>query len=103
MRIPVSLFLAAFATVAGWFIYRFVRYGGLRGALYGSAVSRTVGEVEIEHYGSTRTTLRVHVLEDGRIVLEQSTRALLAASMTGHPMTAGQADHLISLLQQARS
>jgi hypothetical protein len=103
MGIPETLFFVAFATVAGWFLYRFVRHGGLRGVLYGSAVSRTVGEVEVAHYGSTRTILRVHVLEDGRIVLEQSTRALLAASMNGHPLTADQADRLIFLLQQART
>ena len=51
----------------------------------------------------TTTTLRVHVLEDGQIVLEQSSRALLAASMNGTPLTVTEADRLIALLQQARS
>jgi hypothetical protein len=46
--------------------------------------------------------LRVHLLADGRIVVEQSSRALVAASVSGIPMQPIDADRLIVLLQQAR-
>ncbi len=49
------------------------------------------------------TTLRVHILDDGQIVLEQSSRAALGASLSGLPLTSAETDRLIALLQQARS
>lgn len=70
MPIPESLFFVIFAGLAGYFVYRYVKYGEFRGALYGSAITRTVGEVELAGSSSTTTTLRVHVLEDRRIILE---------------------------------
>lgn len=102
MPIPETLFGVVFAAVAGFFLYRFFKYGGLRGALYGSAVARTVGEVKLERASGATTTLRVHVLENGRIILEVSSRAMLAAALHGYPMTTDNTDRLIALLQQAR-
>jgi hypothetical protein len=101
--IPATLFFVAFGTMVVYFLYRFIKYGGLRGALYGSAIARTVGEVELDRSTSMTTTLRVHVLEDGRIILEVSSRATLAATMHGYPMSADNTAQLIALLQQARA
>jgi hypothetical protein len=98
-----NFFWVPFAAVAAYFLYRFLRHGSLRGMLYGSSVSRTIGEVEIGRWMGTTTTLRVHVLENGKIVLENSSRAFLAASISGTPLSTSQADRLIALLQQARS
>jgi hypothetical protein len=100
---PEILFAIAFITVVGFFVFRAVKYGGLRGALYGGRVVETFGDVEVSRYGSTRTLLRVLLLEDGRIVLEQSTRAVLAVSLSGFPMVPSEADQLIQFLQQARA
>lgn len=47
--------------------------------------------------------LRVHLLEDGRIILEVSSRATMAATLNGYPMTVGNAGELAELLQQART
>jgi len=49
------------------------------------------------------TILRIHVLEDSRIVMEYSTREALGASVGGAPLSTADADRLIALLQQARS
>jgi hypothetical protein len=98
-----SLFPLVFVAIAGYFLYRFVKYGGLRGVLYGSTVARTIGEIPLPRRAGTTTTLRVHILEDGRIVLEQSSRALLAASISGLPMNSADVDRLIALLRQPRS
>jgi hypothetical protein len=78
MPIPESLFFVVFAGFAAYFVYRYVKYGGFRGALYGSAIVRTVGEVELSGSSSTTTTLH------------------------GYPMTVGNAGELVELLQQAR-
>jgi len=79
MEVPVILFVIAFVTVLGYFVVRFVKYGGLR------------------------FVIRVLALDDGRIVLEQSSRTMLSASMNGISMRADDADRLIRLLQQARA
>jgi hypothetical protein len=47
--------------------------------------------------------LRVHVLEDGRIILDVSSRQTLSATLHGYPMTVGNAGELVELLQQART
>jgi hypothetical protein len=97
------LVYAVFAGVAGYFGYRFLKHGGLRGALYGSAVSRTVGEIDMGRRAGRHLTLRVHVLANGNIVVEQAARAPLGASIQGVPMDPGTADRLIELLKQART
>jgi hypothetical protein len=89
--------------MVAYFGYRFFKHGGFRGAMYGSAVVRTFGDIELSRYAGTTTTLRVHLLADGRIVVEQSSRALLAAAVSGIPMQPIDADRLIALLQQART
>ena len=100
---PEILFAVVFLGVFTFFIVRFVKYGGFRGALYGSRVLQTFGDLELARFGGARTILRVHVLEDGRIVLEQSSRATLAASVSGIPMGPFDVDQLIHFLQQARA
>jgi hypothetical protein len=95
MPAPEILFTVVFLTVVGFFVVRFVKYGG--------RVIRTLGDVEVLRYGSTKSVIRALLLEDGRIVLEQSSRAMLAASMSGIPMAPSDADQLIHFLQQARA
>lgn len=96
-------FWVPFAAIGGYLLFRFLKHGGFRGMLYGSTIARTIGEVELERRMGATTTLRVHVLENGKIVLELSDRAPLGASLNGTPLTRDEADRLIFLLQQARS
>ena len=103
MDVLDSYFWVPFAALAAFFLYRFLRYGSLRGMLYGSVVARTLGEVELDRRMGATTTLRVHVLENGQIVLEQSSRAALGASLSGIPISTAETDRLIALLQQARA
>ena len=100
---PEKLFFIVFFGIVAAFVYRAVKYGGFRGAMYGGRVVATFGDVEVERTGTMKSVMRVHVLDDGRIVLEQSSRALLAASMSGVPMNPVNVDQLISFLQQARA
>jgi hypothetical protein len=98
-----SLFPLFFLGVVAYFGYRFFKHGGFRGAMYGSAVVKTFGDIQLAPRAGSTTTLRVHLLADGRLVLEQSSRALLAAAVTGIPMERIDVDRLIVLLQQART
>jgi hypothetical protein len=98
-----SLFPVFVLGVVAYFGYRFFKHGGLRGAMYGSAVVKTFGDIQLAPRAGATTTLRIHLLADGRLVLEQSSRALLAASFSGIPMAPIDVDRLIVFLQQART
>jgi hypothetical protein len=97
------VFWVPFAALAAFLVYRFFKFRGLRGMLYGSPVARTTGEIELAQAAGDVTILRVHVLEDGRVVIEYSTREALGAGVGGMPLSATEADRLIALLQQARA
>jgi hypothetical protein len=103
MEVLDNYFWVPFAALAAFFLYRILKHGSLRGMLYGSAVARTIGEVDLGRRMGATTTLRIHVLENGQIVLEQSSRAALGASLSGMPLSTAEADRLIALLQQARA
>ncbi len=97
------VFWVPFAALAAFLVYRWFKFRGLSGMLYGSAVARTTGEIELSRAAGDVTILRVHALEDGRIVIEYSTREALGAAVGGMPLSAQEADQLIALLQQART
>lgn len=101
MQFPDGLFSLVFAAVVIFFVFRFVKYGGLRGALYGSRIARTIGEVDLGRVAGASTTLRVHLLENGNVVVEQSSRALLGVSLQGVPMSRENAGRLVALLEEA--
>lgn len=103
MELWDRVFWVPFAALAVFLAYRWFKYRGLRGMLYGSPVARTIGELELAQAAGDVTSLRVHVLEDGRIVIEYSTREALGAAMGGMPLSTADADRLIVLLQQARA
>ena len=71
---PEWMAFAVVAALLGYFGFRFFKYRGFRGAFYGSRLVRTVGELQLQPFLGISTKLRVHVLEDGRIVLEKSRR-----------------------------
>ena len=101
MELEDVLFYAIPLGIAAFFLFRFLKYGGFRGALYGSRVVRTVGELELGRKAGATATLRVHVLENGDIVLEQSARALLGASINGIPLSRDHARTVAELLKRA--
>ncbi len=97
------LFIAA---ILAYFGYRIIRYKGLRGALFGAEIRKTVGEVETARIGPNRTVLRVHKLEsDNRsgenVGLEYISKGI--AGYTTTPVALSHADTatFIALLQQA--
>ena len=97
------LFWVPFAVIPAIILFRILKYGGIRGALYGAAVARTIGEIELTRKMGLALMLRVHVLENDQIVIEQSSRGTLSSSISGIPLNNSETDKLIALLQQARS
>lgn len=60
---PEFIFFALFAFVAANFVYQVIRKGGLKGAIFGASITRTVGELDLGKNGPMRTTLKLHCLE----------------------------------------
>ena len=46
------------------FAYQAIKKRGLKGAIFGAAITRTVGELELGKNGPMRTTLKLHILEN---------------------------------------
>src|SRR5437763_16745827 len=58
------IFFAIFAAIVGTFLYRILKYGGFKAAMFGGHIERTVGEVR----GTGRVAnvkRRVHALSGG--------------------------------------
>lgn len=100
-----DLFWVVFAAVALFFVYRIVRHGGFRGALFGADIERTIGFVEGERRAGARTQLKVHVLSgssgDRAIGIEFVEKGFLSYSMTPVTLSRSEAQRLAELLQSA--
>ncbi len=84
-------------------VYRVIRHGGVRGALYGSQVVREVGTLELGKIAGAKTRLNVMKLENGNTVLEIAQSTALSRSIQGVPVDAANVDRLITLLEQSRN
>ena len=105
MDTPTTLFFVVFAGFVGYFIYRMLRYGGLRGAMFGAKVERTVGEVPARKQGLLSTVIKVHLLNRDTpeilVGLEFVAKSITSYEMTGFALSAVDAQKLALLLQEA--
>ena len=96
------LFFAIFGVIAVYLAYQVVSKGGFKGAILGSRISQTIGEIPLKTSGPIKRVVRVHKLENGNVAIEITSIALLAYSMTGFALTPTQSDQLIAHLNEAR-
>ena len=99
---PISNVAFALVSLAifGVLIFRVVKYGGVRGMLYGSRIVRTIGEIQLEPRAGSTGVLRVHVLADGRVVVERVSRSRLSSTLNGVPMDRASVAKLIDVLRR---
>jgi hypothetical protein len=57
------LFFGLMGVGGAYLAGRIVRYGGLRGAMFGARVDRTIGVLELGRRGTRQQRVRVHRLE----------------------------------------
>ena len=100
------VFFALFGLVVAHFVYRILRHGGLRGALFGARVAQTIGELELGRRGVTRLRLKVHRLEateagSPSIGIELASSSISGAGMVPIALTTEQAQTLAALLLNA--
>jgi len=88
------------------FAYQAMKNRGLRGAMFGARITRTVGELDLGKSGPMRTTLKLHRLESrepeaATVGIEVVNRSFASYHMLPIRLTSEQAAVLRELLSQA--
>lgn len=86
-------------------VYRLLRYGGFRDAMYGAEVERELGEVEGNAHGGLSVTVRVHQLagagSDRALGIEMIGRHWASRESQFATLSRGQARQVIGVLKEA--
>lgn len=101
-------FALVFVLIAASFLFKFFKHGSFKGAMFGSAIDRTVGEVIVDRGTMVTTLLRVHVLSgdaaSGTTVgVEFVAKSFASYQMLPFSLTKDEARTLIGLLESALS
>ena len=96
------LFFGIFCLVIGNFVYSIAKYGSFKGALFGSSIKNTVGEVAGKGPRLMKMVIKVHELDDEsqeRVVgLEVVTKTFSSYRMTPFAMNMEEAKKLAELI-----
>lgn len=98
------LFFIICALVAGSFIYKMIKYGGFKAAMFGAPIQRTVGEVTGGGAKIMNVGLKVHKLQGGRekaVGVELVAKSFASYHMTPITLSTAEAEKLIVLLETA--
>jgi hypothetical protein len=104
----VYVFPVFFAVVAANFLYQIFKKRGLKAAIFGARITRTVGEVDLGRSGPMSTMLKVHQLEGAEpgnpvVGIEVVNRSVASYQMFPIRLTTDQAGALRELVFQAMS
>ena len=103
--IGLVFFFGMLAFVVGTFVFKMVKYGGFKAAMFGAPIERTLGEVEGSGSRMITVTVRVHAL-GGHVAgkdigLEFVAKSFASYQMMPVALSAAEARKLASLLQNA--
>ena len=96
------IFFAIFAAIVAYWLYQ-VSTKGLKGAFFGGAIERTVGEIPLARRGILGGTLKVHCIATERghnVGLEIVFRSPLSYQMIPVRLTSDEARRLSAMLLQ---
>ena len=102
--IPSLVFFAVIAVLLGRLAYYILKYGGLKAAMFGGHIGRTVGEVRgTRRLGNVK--LRVHTLSDGSedraVGIELVATTIGSYQMLPITLSAKGVEELIALLRDS--
>jgi hypothetical protein len=103
---PKFIIYGIWALVALAFAYQVIKKRGLKGAIFGAAIARTVGELDLGKNGPMRTILKLHCLESlvagaPTVGIEVVTRSVASYHMFPIRLTSEQVGVLKELLSRA--
>ncbi len=100
-----NLFWIVFVGFAGYFIFKMIRHGGFKAAMFGAGIQRTVGEVSGLAHPPVSSVLKVHVLGGGNpekaVGLEFVAKSFAGYQMLPLTLSSSEAQRLAVLLQKA--
>jgi len=100
-----NLFWVIFLGIAGFFVFRMLRYGGFRAAMFGASIQRTVGEVAGLSHPPVSSVLKIHILGGGdpeKVVgPEFVAKSFASYQMLPLTLSSSEAEKLVTLLQEA--
>lgn len=95
----LSFFL--FIGVVGFIGYKFFKDKSFSALIFGSKIDRTIGQIDLSENRVASKKVSIHVLENGRVAVEEANSAVLAFSVSGFTLSAEQAKTLSNLLKTA--
>ncbi|MDD2942325.1 MAG: hypothetical protein PHC51_05085 [bacterium] len=102
---PQILFLAFFAFPIGFLLYRIIKHGGFKAAMFGAPIESTVGEVHGSGRKLIKLAIKVHKLggsnHDKTIGLEVVAKTVGSYQMLPVSLSLSEARNFIKLLESA--
>ena|SRR5579863_8238455 len=98
------LFLIVFVLIAGRFLFKAMKFGGMKAAMFGAPIESTVGEVAGAGSGIMSVAVKVHRLDGGAqktVGLELVAKSVASYQMLPITLSAADAKKLIQLLDAA--
>jgi len=99
------LFFSAFALIIGMFIYRYFKFGGFKGALFGAKITQTLGQVSGGKFIVFNSAVKVHKLSSNSperaVGLEFINKGFASYHMFPITLSITETNRLIMLLQEA--
>ena len=82
------LFFGVYGLIGLYFVGRIVRHGGLRGAMFGARVDRTIGVLELGRRGIRQQRVKVHRLVGSPSVAIDGTIPIVLTSEQAQTLSA---------------
>ena len=98
------LFVAVLALTAGSFVFKFLKFGGTKAAMFGASIERTVGEARASNGKIVKAVVKVHVLDGGpdkAVGLEFVAKSFASYQMLPVALSESEARNLIHFLENA--
>ena len=98
------LFVAVFALIVGWFVFKFLKFGGTKAAMFGASIDRTIGEARVSNSRIVKAVVKVHVLggaPDKAVGLEFVAKSFASYQMLPITLSESEARNLIHFLENA--
>jgi len=102
---PALIFFAVFIAIIGTFLFRVLKYGGFKAAMFGGRIENTLGEVIGTGRAMGKVKLKIHQLdradEDHAVAIELVATTIASYQMLPITLSAEATRELIGLLQEA--
>jgi len=98
------LFVAVCALIVGLFVFKFSKFGGIKAAMFGASIERTIGEARATSGPIVKASVKVHVLDGGpdrAVGLEFVSKSFASYQMRPVTLSESEARNLIRFLENA--